>query len=273
MEQRPKRIISKPLRYQTTSSDESSKRRRTASATAEDIDKDINDLRRAAQKMDNETNYFSSQSHTLKQNQTSYTHTHIPKHTNDQFTNVELHTVIQPPNNNQLYSEIRNQTHTNTESYTHMKAYDMNMNDKTYTNLQPQKNFEVYSEINSPAYTAIQSHTDIEHDMYSQTNTDIQLHSHTNVQSYDTNNLTHTNFTPNAIKTYPRHNISVPKISQTCNINSTHNYISHIETGKTIYTNDVLFEFQDNREHCLARMISYKIIEDQLVVNIYTQTQ
>lgn len=59
LQMRPKRNISKPLRYQTTSSDESPKRRNTASITG-DIDKDIEDLRRIGQNMDNEINYFFS---------------------------------------------------------------------------------------------------------------------------------------------------------------------------------------------------------------------
>lgn len=49
---RPKRTASKPLRYQTTSSDESPKRRRisiASTATTEEIDKDIDELRTIVQ--------------------------------------------------------------------------------------------------------------------------------------------------------------------------------------------------------------------------------
>ncbi|XP_070156512.1 uncharacterized protein [Polyergus mexicanus] len=86
----------------------------------------------------------------------------------------------------------------------------------------------------------------------SQTHTDIGPH--TSIQSCNANSPAHTDLQPHTIKTYSRtsQNTCVANVSQASHTlhtyPSTHNntYTSDIETGKTIYTNDTLFEFQDN---------------------------
>lgn len=211
METRPKRNISKPLRYQTTSSDESPKRRRTTSQEGSigDIDEDIDDLRRTTQ-TNMEINQTNSFTRSLTQNPTF--RTCIPNQTNESYTNNE--------HNQAHISDIR--LHTNINAH--------NINNKTYTNLQPPKNTQIHN-------TDIQSQIEA-HDINSQTYD--QTHLDTNVQLYNTNNnVTHPiNFQPNN-KIYSRtsHNAPTrPNVLQertnTLHIYPTHNYISHTETDE-----------------------------------------
>ncbi|XP_070170698.1 uncharacterized protein [Polyergus mexicanus] len=207
---RPKRIISKPLRYQTTSSDESPKRRNTASTTSEiDIDKDIDDLRKIGQNMANEMNYFFPRSHTL-QNQTSYTRANISKQINEPHTNAELYTEFQPSknirynrNNNQAHTDIQSPTNigtysvnsqaqTDIQSHTNIEAHDINS--QTYIDFQPHTSVKAYS-TNNQTHTDIEPHTSFQaYNTSSQTHTDIQPH--TSIQEYNTNSQTHTDIQP-----------------------------------------------------------------------------
>ncbi|KMQ84642.1 hypothetical protein RF55_17401, partial [Lasius niger] len=87
MEGRPKRTVAKPSRYQTTSSDESLKRKKIPpkTITAGDIDEDIGHLRRFLENPDNSTdmdktfntNIYYTQEHTTTH---SYPYTITNKH-------------------------------------------------------------------------------------------------------------------------------------------------------------------------------------------------
>lgn len=83
MDERPKRTITKPVRYQTTFSDEAPVYKKIASVlnnTATRIEKDIADIRATLEKdTNNSDNNLIIPTHT--QNISSHTYTHIPIHT------------------------------------------------------------------------------------------------------------------------------------------------------------------------------------------------
>ncbi|XP_070169517.1 uncharacterized protein [Polyergus mexicanus] len=131
-----------------------------------------------------------------------------------------------------------------------MQAY--NTNSQTHTDIGPHTSIQSCN-ANSPAHTDFQPHTNIQScNANSPAHTDLEQH--ISIQSYSINNRAHTNLQPHTIKTYSRtsQNTCVANVSQASHTlhtyPSTHNntYTSDIETGKTTYTNDTLFEFQDN---------------------------
>ena len=174
MSSRPKRIISKPPRYMSTSSEDNAPiQKRTTiekaiGAAIGDIDDDINDMRNALHENDNydENPTFSNNNNTNTNNNNTnmlpssqrvssctdtYTHT---AHTDTQYnTDIQSHTNnIQSQTNIQSYGD----KHMNSQTFTNSQPYS---DTNPYTNFQTcTRNIQPYS-TSIPTQTNFQSHT------------------------------------------------------------------------------------------------------------------
>lgn len=125
---RSKRVISKPARFVTTSSDEVPKRKKTATASDADIEDDIEDIRTNLQ--DN----ADHENHTLLNNNnnnlTSLHNISTSQYTNEPYTSIPLHThtYMQPYTSTQSHTQPYNHTQSYT-SYAHIG------NDHIYNNV------------------------------------------------------------------------------------------------------------------------------------------
>lgn len=136
MVDRPKRVIVKPPRYQTTSSDEAPKRPRIQASRdvqTNDIDEDINDLRAVLHDNMNrdDNDIYNDTSHTHSITHTQYptprTYTYIPTRTDSEshtnlttYTHTSHNTVIDisqaahtPATYTQTYAHTNPSTHVN----------------------------------------------------------------------------------------------------------------------------------------------------------------
>ncbi|CAL1672681.1 unnamed protein product [Lasius platythorax] len=258
MEGRPKRTVAKPSLYQTTSSDESPKRRKIPpkTITAGDIDKDIGHLRRILENPDNSTdmdetfnnNIYYTQEHTD-------THPHIPTHTQSQ-TNIQSHTSTVTSLTSRPHSFTNIQSHTSTvtsltsrpHSFTNIQPYTstitpLTSRPHTSTNIQPY----------TSTLTSLTSHphTSTNIQPYTSTLTSLTSHPHTytNIQPY-TSTLTsltshphtYTNIQPaytSTVTSYPHTSTNIQPYTSTITPFTSHPHTSihaDIDTSHSIHT-------------------------------------
>lgn len=138
---RLKRIIAKPSRYMTTSSDEASKRKKTAPIG--DIQDDVNDIRNTLENdSNNYENFIPSNNNTNNTNTLfrSYTQQHVLPCTNTYTHTTHSDTDTNTYTNIQSYTNI--QPHTNSEPHTNFQTYT---NIQPYTTIHPQTDFQTYT--------------------------------------------------------------------------------------------------------------------------------
>lgn len=141
MEDRPKRTVSKPSRYQTTSSDEAPRRKRVSlhnTTTIENIDGDINDLRGTME--DSFTN-----------NTKNTNYQHIPLH-------AQYHTTPSHTNTNQ-HAPLHAQYHT-MPSHTNTNSHELSTSNLTFLTSTNNSNTFIHEHVNSsPTPTSVSTRT------------------------------------------------------------------------------------------------------------------
>lgn len=211
---RPKRMITKPSRYVTTSSDEASKRKKTVigaaiETTIGDIQDDIDDLRDVLHREDNyneNPTFFNNNNNYTSPRSLSHT-SHVPSCTNTHTTqaDTQLHINIQPHPNIQSQANI--QSYRDSDEHTNLLTYTNTS--EPYTNLlQTHKNIQPYTSI--PAQNNFQSYTSTN---ISATNISHALPTRTPP--------THINYTPQTKnKTYTNTNLNTGNEFQSFNVSS-----------------------------------------------------
>lgn len=133
-QQRPKRVISKPSRFMTTSSDEAPpKLKRVATSTSageKHVQDDIQDIRRTLEK---DLVYFNNADNNYSHNNKNYSQfssfdTYNQPQANIIQTHAEIHSNTNFQSSGQQDTHINNETHTHTQSYINLEPRSLSHN-------------------------------------------------------------------------------------------------------------------------------------------------
>lgn len=132
---RPKRVISKPHRYQTTSSDEAPARQKKTTPAL--CDQDIAELRRLlnTDNMDKDYNYSSLTPHPFSHSYVSTINNVLPQTNVPPYTNTETVTANTGQHTNIDPHTTTIRTHPSTSQYNLIQSAQFSTQNDTYTNI------------------------------------------------------------------------------------------------------------------------------------------